>query len=224
MLRTHLKAYEGHVGDIYTRTAFRIIRDQINKEGVMTTTQVSNDDIVKVFQVRKYDATDKAWNVEIRGMWDSVLCSCLMIETVGTPCSHIFAVMKAENIRTIPKCIILGKWTKNAKIGVFPHNINEKSNSPYMSIEAWLGSLHATCRNLQRLATNSSEAFEIAIADIHNLSLRMEAMTCDKEKEKLKGQLGKRSHVQDPTVVLTKGCRKKKKMGPSLERRCGSCG
>ncbi|KAK9229753.1 hypothetical protein WN944_022719 [Citrus x changshan-huyou] len=161
----------------------------------MTTTQVSNDDIVKVFQVRKYDATDKAWNIEIRGMWDSVSCSCLMIETVGTLCSHIFAVMKAENIRTIPKCIILGRWTKNAKIRVCPHNINEKSNSPYMSIEAWLGSLHVACRNLQRLATNSSEAFEIAIADIHNLSLHMEAMTCDKEKEKLKGQLGKRSHV-----------------------------
>ncbi|KAH9744126.1 protein FAR1-RELATED SEQUENCE 5 [Citrus sinensis] len=224
VLTTHLKAYEGQVGDIYTRAIFRIIRDQINKEGVMITTQISNDDIVKVFHVRKYDTADKEWNVEIKGMWDSVSCSCLMIETLGSPCSHIFAVMKTENVRTIPKCIILGRWTKNAKIGVCSHNMNEKSNSTYMSIEARLGSLHAACRNLQRLAANSSEAFQIAIADLHNLSLRLEAMTCYKEKEKLKGQLGKRSHVRDPTVVLTKGCRKKKKMGPPPKRRCGSCG
>ena len=46
VLRTHLKAYEGQVGDIYTRAIFRIITNQITKEGVMTTKQVSNDDVV----------------------------------------------------------------------------------------------------------------------------------------------------------------------------------
>ena len=156
-------------------------------------------------------------------MWDNVLSSCLMVETIGIPCSHIFAVMKVENIKTIPNCVILGRWTKHAKTGVSPHK-KEKSNSPYMSMEARLGSLHAACRNLQRLAASSCAAFELAITDVHNLSLRLEALICDKDKDTLEGQLGRRSHVQDPTVVLTKGCRKKKKIGPPPERRCSSCG
>ncbi|KAK9225674.1 hypothetical protein WN943_010718 [Citrus x changshan-huyou] len=175
VLRTHLKAYEGQVGDIYTRAIFRIITNQITKEGIMTTKQVSNDDVV-------------------------------------------------ENIRTIPNCVILGRWTKNAKTGVSPHKKKEKSNSPYMSMEARLGSLHAACRNLQRLAASSCATFELAITDAHNLSLRLEALICDKDKDTLEGQLGRRSHVQDPTVVLTKGCRKKKKTGSSPERRCSGCG
>lgn len=67
VLRTHLKVYEGQVWDIYTRAIFRIITNQITKEGIMTTKQVSNDDVVRVYQVKKYDFADKEWNVEIRG-------------------------------------------------------------------------------------------------------------------------------------------------------------
>lgn len=125
--------------------------------------------------------------MKLGGMWDSVLCSCLMVETIGILCSHIFTVMKVENIRTIPNCVILGRWTKNAKTGVSPHKKKEKSNSPYMSMEARLGSLHAACRNLQRLAASSCATFELTITDAHNLSLRLEALIYDKDKDTLEG-------------------------------------
>lgn len=147
-----------------------------------------------------------------------------MLQTVGIPCSHIFLVMKAENMKAIPKCIVSTKWTKDAKLEVCLQKRSENSSAAYMSMEARLGLLHAACRNLQRLAYNSDQAFHTAIAEIHSLSLRLEALKCEKGKEKSKADLGQRNHVQDPVIVLTKGCRKKKKkVGPPHERRCSRC-
>lgn len=51
VLRTHMKAYEEQIGDIYTRAMFRIIREQIHKEGVLISSQVSNNDGIRVFRV-----------------------------------------------------------------------------------------------------------------------------------------------------------------------------
>lgn len=162
--------------------------------------------------------------VQIKGSWDCVSCDCLMLETVGIPCSHIFSVMKAENMKAIPKCIVSTRWTKEAKLEVCSQKTSEISTAAYMSMEARLGLLHAACRNLQRLAYNSDQAFHTAIAEIHSLTLRLEALKCDKGKGKSKGDLGVRNHVQDPVIVLTKGCRKKKKkIGPPHERRCSRC-
>ncbi|KAK9213915.1 hypothetical protein WN944_005901 [Citrus x changshan-huyou] len=75
-----------------------------------------------------------------------------------------------------------------------------------------------------KVAAKSCEAYELAIAGIHKLSMQLEPMSCEMAKEKPKGNLGRRFDVNDPVVVLTKGCGKKLKMGPSQQRKCSRCG
>lgn len=50
--------------------------------------------------------------------WYNVLCISLIMETLEIPCSHLFAIIKMENLETIPHCMILSQWTKKAILGV----------------------------------------------------------------------------------------------------------
>lgn len=61
-------------------------------------------------------------------------CTCLMTETVGMPCSHLFDVMKMENLEAIPKCMILLRWTKQAKLGMRPE-MHGTWTHQYMTVE-----------------------------------------------------------------------------------------
>ncbi|KAK9205448.1 hypothetical protein WN943_015715 [Citrus x changshan-huyou] len=223
MLMTHMKPFESATADVYTRPIFRLVRDQILQEGMHIAVQVSCEEKSKSFTVKKWKVSDEEWRVNIQGKWDNVSCDCLMIETLGIPCSHIFAVMKVENVDSIPHSMILARWTKKPKLGL-SSEVQCTLRQHYMSVDARMGSLHAACRTLQKVAAKSCEAYELAIAGIHKLSMQLEPMSCEIAKEKPKGNLGRRFDVNDPVVVLTKGCGKKPKMGPSQQRKCSRCG
>ncbi|KAH9750463.1 protein FAR1-RELATED SEQUENCE 5 [Citrus sinensis] len=223
VLMTHMKPFESAAADVYTRPIFRLVRDQILQEGMHIAVQVSCEENYKSFTVKKWKVSDEEWRVNIQGKWDNVSCDCLMIETLGIPCSHMFAVMKVENVDSIPHSMILARWTKKAKLGL-SSEVQCTLRQHYMSVDARMGSLHAACRTLQKVAAKSCEAYELAIAGIHKLSMQLEPMSCEMAKEKPKGNLGRRFDVNDPVVVLTKGCGKKLKMGPSQQRKCSRCG
>ncbi|KAK9192775.1 hypothetical protein WN944_003468 [Citrus x changshan-huyou] len=178
---------------------------------MLIAVQVTCEENSKTFRVKKWKVSDEEWRVNIQGKWDNVSCDCLMIETVGIPCSHLFAVMKVKNLDSIPHSMILSRWTKKAKLGL-SSEVQCTLRQQYMSVDARMGSLHAACRTLQKVAAKSCEAYELAIAGIHKLSMKLEPMSCETAKDKPKGNLGRRFEVHDPVVVLTKGCGKKPKM------------
>ncbi|KAH9769880.1 protein FAR1-RELATED SEQUENCE [Citrus sinensis] len=178
---------------------------------------------MKPFEAAAAEAYKDECRVHIQGTWDTVSCTCLMMETVGIPCSHLFAVMKVENLEAIPRCMILPRWKKEAKVGV-TSEVQERCSQHYMSVEARMGSLHAACRTFQRFAAQSSQAYELAITEIHKVSMQLEAMSCETAKDKPKRHMGRLFEVQDPVIVLTKGCRKKQEMDPPQQRKCRRCG
>ncbi|KAH9698472.1 protein FAR1-RELATED SEQUENCE 5 [Citrus sinensis] len=190
VLITHMKPFEAAAAEAYTRAMFRLVRDQILQEGMLIAVEKVSEDECRV---------------HIQGTWDTVSCTCLMMETVGIPCSHLFAVMKVENLEAIPRCMILPRWKKEAKVGV-TSEVQERCSQHYMSIEARMGSLHAACRTLQRFAAQSSQAYELAITEIHKVSMQLEAMSCETAKDKPKRHMGRRFEVQDPVIVKCRRC------------------
>ncbi|KAH9769827.1 protein FAR1-RELATED SEQUENCE [Citrus sinensis] len=200
---------EAAAAEAYTRAMFRLVRDQILQEGMLIAVE--------------WKVSEDECRVHIQGTWDTVSCTCLMMETVGIPCSHLFAVMKVENLEAISRCMILPRWKKEAKVGV-TSEVQERCSQHYMSVEARMGSLHAACRTLQRFAAQSSQAYELAITEIHKVSMQLEAMSCETAKDKPKRHMRRRFEVQDPVIVLTKSCRKKQKMGPPQQKKCRRCG
>lgn len=105
------------------------------------------------------------------------------------PCSHLFAIMKVENLEAIKKCMILLRWTKQAKLGMRAE-IQGTWTHQYMAVEARLGSLYAACRTLQKVVAKSSEAYDIAIVEVHELTIQLQAMSSEATKDKPKGDLG----------------------------------
>lgn len=92
-----------------------------------------------------------------------------------------------------------------------------------MTEEARVGLIYASCRSLLRYAASSVTVYNLAINDIYNLILKLEAM-CHTDKSARQPLRRSENAVQDPKVVLTKGSRKRANMGQPHQRKCSRCG
>ncbi|KDO39339.1 hypothetical protein CISIN_1g046805mg, partial [Citrus sinensis] len=205
VLITHLKMYERQAAETYTRAMFRLVRDELEKEGLLTAVIGGRDVMSTTYFVRHFGVSGNEVKVVITKPTNTVCCCCKLFETIGIPCSHTFVVLKAENITEIPGSMILSRWTKDAKI--MDHGSLETCStiSHYMTEEARVGLIFSSCRNLLRYAASSVGAYNVAITDIHNLTLSDNV-------------------VQDPDIVLTKGSLKRPKLGQQQQRKCSRCG
>jgi zinc finger SWIM domain-containing protein 3 len=46
------------------------------------------------------------------GNLKGISCSCLKLQSLGTPCSHIFFVLENRKERRLPDCCVLKRWTR----------------------------------------------------------------------------------------------------------------
>lgn len=144
-------------------------------------------------------------------------CSCKLLETIRILCSHLFAVMKVENITEIPSLMILPRWTKDVKITDRTPSDMCVNVGHYMTEEARIGIIYASCRSLLKYAASSVTAYNVAINDIYNLILKLKAMC---QTDKSTGQPFWRSeNVINPEIVLIKSSMKISKMGQSQQRK-----
>ncbi|XP_024039235.1 protein FAR1-RELATED SEQUENCE 5-like [Citrus clementina] len=223
VLITHLKMYERQAAVTYTRAMFRLVRDELEKEGLLMAIIGGRDVMSTTYFVRHFGVSGNEVKVVITKPTNTVCCRCKLFETNGIPCSHTFVVLKAENITEIPRSIILSRWTKDAKI--MDHGSLETCSTiaHYMTEEARVGLIFSSCRNLLRYAASSVGAYNVAITNIHNLTLRLEAM-CQKDKSVAEPVRRSDNVVQDPDIVLTKGSLKRPKLGQQQQRKCSRCG
>ena len=74
--------------------------------------------------VGREDKRDREYHVECEicvdeGNLKGISCSCLKLQSLGTPCSHIFFVLGYRKERELPSCCVLKRWTRGAK-SAFP--------------------------------------------------------------------------------------------------------
>lgn len=130
--------------DVYTKAVFYIVREEIDKEGLLTATLIEEDMLSKTYQVKKFGNQHKEHTVILYIESRKLSCTCMHYNSVGIPCSHSFVVMKVENLPEIPNCMILSRWRKDAKLEVIPSkSVNDVAQ--YMSVEARVGSIHTAC-------------------------------------------------------------------------------
>lgn len=223
VLVTHLKNYEKQAASIYTRAIYRLVKAEIQKECSLTTVQLTEDNESKTFRVRTFGLKPKefigAMNLESK----RITCSCLYLETTGILCCHAISIMKSENMNAIPESMIWKRWTKLVKIGV-QVSLGNNRDAQLLSGQARVGSLHAACRGLHMFAEISVEAYNTAMADIHRLTMKLQAM-CDTANRNAPAESRENGTVVgDPVVVLTKEGTKKQKMAGPQQRKCRMCG
>ena len=54
------------------------------------------------------------FNVE--GNLKGISCSCHKLESLGTPCSHIFFLLGPRGERKLPDCCVLERWTMGPRV------------------------------------------------------------------------------------------------------------
>ncbi|RYR38742.1 hypothetical protein Ahy_A09g043917 [Arachis hypogaea] len=115
MMITSLEVYERSASCYFTRNIFKEIRNEIQRAGALNIKVLSTTlDKVK-FSVTALEDPAKDRRVEVDRSKNTLSCSCKLFESRGIPCSHVFCVMKFENILEFPDLLIYKRWTKNAK-------------------------------------------------------------------------------------------------------------
>ncbi|KAK7257140.1 hypothetical protein RIF29_30897 [Crotalaria pallida] len=176
-----------------------------------------------MYVVTDYPDEKGRWHVAYGQNGNLFRCACKRLESYGLPCVHIIVVVMKLNITELPKSIVLSRWTKAAKDGLYQYGSGGEVSGGDSELTRFTAWLH-TCRQMCSLAANSLELFN----EITDKVLV--------ETESLQGRLIQHSDeirrtgeavdgvVSDPKIVRTKGCG----AGPSANERkrkqkCSKC-
>ncbi|XP_024024889.1 protein FAR1-RELATED SEQUENCE 5-like [Morus notabilis] len=111
-----LNPYYQHAASLFTRRIYtKKVSHEIKLIHAYTVRQVDEIDGYINFSIIKFPNEDSEHNV-IRRISDShITCNCLLFETDGYLCRHIFSVLKFLNITRIPDSLVLSRWAVHAK-------------------------------------------------------------------------------------------------------------
>jgi hypothetical protein len=128
-----------------------------------------------------------------------------------------FFVMKEEGVDHIPKCLVMTRWTKNAKDACLNNDSNGEIDSDMIEVarfSAYCSAFTTFCKE----ASKKNGVFRDIMDEILNLQQKY----CDTEYSTRSEKLTD-DQVGDPIPVKSKGAPKKKKNATKSVRHCSKC-
>ncbi|XP_021321349.1 protein FAR1-RELATED SEQUENCE 5 [Sorghum bicolor] len=118
---------------------------------------------MQTYIVGKVDKGDKQYFVKCEicvdeGNVKGISCSCLKLQSLGTPCSHIFFVLGYREDRELPGCCVLKRWTRGAKAAFAP--IRKSTMYDYSDSLHRYRELRNISHTASFVASRSLEAYE----------------------------------------------------------------
>ncbi|XP_002450570.2 protein FAR1-RELATED SEQUENCE 5 [Sorghum bicolor] len=118
---------------------------------------------LQTYIVGRVDKGDKEYFVKCEicvdeGTLKRISCSCLKLQSLGTPCSHIFFVLGYRDERKLPECCVLKRWTMGAK-SAFPP-IRKSTMYDYSDSLQRYRELRNISHTASFVASRSPEAYE----------------------------------------------------------------
>ncbi|XP_057758258.1 protein FAR1-RELATED SEQUENCE 5-like [Arachis stenosperma] len=116
VIQTCIEPLEMCAADTYTREVFFLFRSILVPLGAMRVVDYQTRDNSGIYYVCRYaKPPTKVWEVEWVDNGNAITCSCMRMESFGILCEHIISVLVRRDVRKIPKCLVLQRWTKKAK-------------------------------------------------------------------------------------------------------------
>ncbi|KAL4383302.1 hypothetical protein GQ457_15G015820 [Hibiscus cannabinus] len=109
-----LATLKSNAAKIYTRNAFSTLCKEITYEGFYLVKERELQNDCMCYWLENVEK-EKSYLVLKNITHDSMRCCCMKLESVGFPCRHMFAVLKYEKVKEIPRGCIMKRWTINAK-------------------------------------------------------------------------------------------------------------
>ncbi|XP_030970242.1 protein FAR1-RELATED SEQUENCE 5-like [Quercus lobata] len=143
ILISKLVKIEKHAANILTREMFSMVQEEIMNEQKFIVLDSIESEGYRTYTLTQYECPDSKWEVVYYPKDQHMKCSCLLFESYGYPCAHLFASMKAEHLKQIPPSCIMKRWLKIAKSDL--SDKHESQISPDVISMAWFSALSFSC-------------------------------------------------------------------------------
>ncbi|XP_057761701.1 uncharacterized protein LOC130981945 [Arachis stenosperma] len=168
------------------------------------------------YKIIKYGRPDHEYIVLCDQDTQKMVCQCQRWDSYGIPCSHMFSMIKREQIKELPETVVLKRWTKDIKkIDDDQGNINRKQDEK-RSILMWISALSVASSCMVHLKGRKLSHFRYTMNEICRVTKDLEA----KLEQTISPEKGKK--VGDPTIAKSKGALKVRK-DENKRRQCSNC-
>ncbi|KAF7127764.1 hypothetical protein RHSIM_Rhsim11G0186200 [Rhododendron simsii] len=224
VLTTQLKKLEKNAAELYTRKIFLKFRAEMELEAKFYVKQQLEEEDHYVYKLEQY-ATENKWRVEFHPFDGSIKCPCMKLESFGIPCCHIIAVMKFQQLVSIPTSCVVQRWTRSARssspqpgLAKIPNLLTQTTRYGILSSAFNLLSYYASHTDKDFV-----EAREVGFQMMCEMKNRWEMRNADKGEEK--NSATKLFGIRDPKVVKTKGNPGGSSSASKIPtgRKCGNC-
>ncbi|XLT82910.1 hypothetical protein HN873_004663 [Arachis hypogaea] len=156
---TSLEVYQRSASRYFTRNIFKEICNEIQRVGALNINVLSTtlDKVEFSVTALRDPATDR--QVEVDRGKNLFSCSCMLFESRGIPCSHVFCAMKFENILEFPDSLIYKRLTKNVKNEFISRKMRVNDDVERV-LKFRVGALASNCNKLCDIACKDLADFD----------------------------------------------------------------
>ncbi|XP_062094011.1 protein FAR1-RELATED SEQUENCE 9-like [Humulus lupulus] len=146
------------------------VADQIKAEHAYFVNNCEDNGESFSYSLSKFQHEDRVYNVHYHPQEETFTCHCLLFETDGYPCRHIWAVMKYRHMKIVPQSLLLKRWSKNAKADL-PLELKQHSTEKQQLFEmARQASLALDTNLLSYYASKSEQSYTKAKQEVATLT------------------------------------------------------
>ncbi|XP_016177769.1 protein FAR-RED IMPAIRED RESPONSE 1-like [Arachis ipaensis] len=180
-----------------------------------------------VYVTQKYRRPNSRWDVVHMKRKEEFFCSCLRMESFGLPCVHILAILVRLDIDSLPKSLVLARWSKAAKEDLCYELLSSQYGDAGVLYWSRLGAFLQHCKRLAKAACIRDEDFRQYLAKVVEDTCLLEKTNGLRVAVFGTGVSNSGGRVRDPVSVRTKGteCGNEPLGSRGIKRcKCSTCG
>ncbi|XP_062088715.1 protein FAR1-RELATED SEQUENCE 5-like [Humulus lupulus] len=174
-----LRQYYEQVASILTRNMYKKVEEQITSALAYSvdSTNVSID--FRFYSLTWFPKGLVRSRVRYHIVDGHINCTCMLFESDGIPCRHIFAVMKHLNIPCICESLYKDRWKKDAKNTIGLKNLSHSRVPPDVVVCTRWGSLTSRFNAMGYYATKHNENFVEAMNEMSRMEQKFKSMSVE---------------------------------------------
>lgn len=223
VLQTSYEELERSAASHFTREIFLLFRPVLMRACRVNVSGSKQTASHHIYIVSKYRREGQQWHVSFNPQTFQLTCSCMRMESFGLPCEHIVAVLVYRNIDELPKCLLLQRWSKEAK-ELAECNFGDGSNYWDCNLIGKFHVLLERCRLMCTYAYVNKEDWTEANELVTSRMVKYKANRVQEASTGNATRMEEDENVQDPVRVRTKGKPRTSQQGGTRRRRTVRCG
>ncbi|XP_057473394.1 protein FAR1-RELATED SEQUENCE 5-like isoform X2 [Actinidia eriantha] len=172
-----------HASDLYTPKAFEVFQREYEKCLNVVVNLCSGNGSSFEYKANTFGKPSE-YTVTYNSADDTVTCSCMKFEYVGVLCCHALKVLDHRNIKVLPACYILKRWTRDARVESLRESFGTSlEENPKLITASRYRELCQRILKISARAADSDQAFEYAARQLDEVMQGVEKMLTLKPTE-----------------------------------------